>query len=305
MPLLVNPALAGSEEHVRASLLHRSQWKSLGVPFVSNALAVDMGIGRKNDRNKGAGLGIGLSFFKDRAGDPEFSTNQLNLQVSYALQLNDQSQISAGLNMAWDQRSVQAGTGQWASQYNGIYYDPSASSGEAFGGDRLSALHAGLGMVYSYGYQETKRQSTQPFKLRLGVAASQLGALETKRASAMRHDFVPRYLAFAEGSFGLGSGALGMEPSLQYVQQGGFDLIICGTYLRYAIIEGSSFASDDRQLYAAFGSFWRVADAAVLAARVDWGSYTLGISYDISMGNISERLPRMGAWELALVWQGS
>jgi len=300
LPLTVNPALTGTDGRYRAALGHRSQWRSIGVDFITSTAAFDMRIGGSET---GGGLGVGLMLFTDRAGDPSFATNQFNLSVAYSLALSDDSRISAGLNLAYDQRSVQAGAGQWASQYNGVRYDPGMASGEAFGDERLSAAHAGMGMAYHYDRNNGSRKAGKEFSLTAGASVFQLGQMEVTEANAMRHDFNARIIAFANAAMDLGEGGFGIEPSLLYVNQGDYDLAMVGSYFRYAIFDGKSFSSKSKPLHAAVGSFWRTGEAVTTAVRVDWGDYTLGLSYDFTIGNITEAIPRTGAWEIAVVWR--
>lgn len=300
-PLTANPALTGTDGRYRASLGHRAQWRSIGVDFITRTAAFDMRIG--GDKN-GGGLGVGLMLFTDRAGDPAFTTTQFNLSVAYTLAINDDSKISAGINLAYDQRSVQAGAGQWASQYNGVRFDPGMASGEAFGNERLSAAHAGMGIAYHYDKDRGSRNKGKELSLSLGGSIMQLGQLEVTQANSIRHDFNERIVVLGNAGMDVGEGGFGLEPVLMYISQGDYDLIMVGSYFRYAILEGgSSFAGNTKPLHAAVGSFVRVGEAVAAALRVNWGDYTLGLCYDFSTSNVTSAIPRMGAWELALVWR--
>ncbi len=300
-PITANPALTGTEGRYRASLGHRAQWRSIGVDFITRTAAFDMRIGGNKN---GGGLGVGLMLFTDRAGDPAFTTTQFNLSLAYTLAINDNSKISAGINLAYDQRSVQAGAGQWASQYNGVRFDPSMASGEAFGNERLSAAHAGMGIAYHYDKNRGSRNKGKELSLSLGAAIVQLGQLEVTQANSIRHDFNERLVVFGNAGIDVGEGGFGLEPMLMYVNQGDYDLIMVGSYFRYAVLEGgSSFAGNTKPLHAAVGSFVRVGEAVSAALRVDWGDYTLGLCYDFSTSSVTTAIPRMGAWELALVWR--
>lgn len=297
-PLTLNPALTGGEGKYRASFGHRSQWQSLGVPFLTNTAAFDM---RIVDSDAGA-LSVGLMFMGDRAGDPAFTTSQFNLSLAYTLRISDDARLSAGLNIAYDQRGVQAGAGQWASQYNGVSYDPGTPSGEAFGDERLSSLHAGLGMVYSYDNTGKNRRGSKNVKVTAGASVAQIGDLEVTRANAVRHDFNARITIFADAAFDLGDGGLGLEPLITYVNQGNFDIFMTGALLRYAILDSGGFASNAKPLYVAAGPYWRVNEAVAAAARLHWGDYILGLSYDFIVSDITRAVSQIGAWEVSVVY---
>lgn len=300
IPLSLNPALAGNGHRMAAGLVHRSQWKSAGVPFVTNAVSFDMRVG-SGQQDQG-GLGIGVYFINDRAGDPAFTTNQFNTALAYTLPLDDRSTLAAGLSLAFDQRGVSLGGGQWASQYNGTHHDPSMASGEAFADDRMSVLHAGIGMVYTLSNPKGSRNAGN-FNLKIGASAHQLGHIDIVDATYLDHEFSERYAGFAILETDLGSGGFGIEPALYYFRQGQFDLLMLGGYIRYAIIEGSTFSQRAKPLYAALGGFSRVGDAVVVAAKVDWAEFTFGFSYDFSVSELTAVMPRMGAWEVGIAWR--
>ena len=52
IPLLVNPALTGSEAQIRAGINYRNQWKSLASPFQTMAAGFDARL-QKNKRRNG------------------------------------------------------------------------------------------------------------------------------------------------------------------------------------------------------------------------------------------------------------
>jgi type IX secretion system PorP/SprF family membrane protein len=78
-PLILNPAFTGVNGcDYRFAANYRTQWTGI-APFRTIAASYDMAIAKKKTRSKGNFGGVGVSFFSDKAGDSELSTNQVNL----------------------------------------------------------------------------------------------------------------------------------------------------------------------------------------------------------------------------------
>ncbi len=307
LPMHLNPALSGNEGGIRAGAAYRTQWKALGVPFSTRCVSFDAGLGKSEkkgrpDNSPAKGLGIGAFFLNDRGGDPEFTTNQFNASLAYKLQAGAASYFSVGLNTGFDQRSVDVANGQWASQYNGIQFDPGLASGEAFGNDRVGTLHTGAGV--SFGWMQNKGSVRSPRHLGIegGIAAFQLGSVEVIRSPTLQYGFPVRYIAHISARVDIGNDGFGIDPMLYYLQQGPFQMLMSGCYFRYAIIEGNDFASNAQRLDAAVGIFLRNTNALAVSTKLNWGSYGLAISYDMGIGPITNKMPHLGAFELALLW---
>ncbi len=307
LPMHLNPALAGTEVKVRAAGAYRTQWKALGVPFSTSAMSVDMNTSSREtssrrSRDASKGLGLGLGFLNDRGGDPEYITTQAHIAVAYKLQAGDNSWISLGMSGSFDQRSVDVSGGQWGSQYNGFHYDPSLASGEAFNADRVGIIHAGAGLAFGWMSDTDSRKGSPRRGFKAGLSAFQLGEAEIMSSPVLTYRFPARYMAHLEGYIDIGADGFGIDPVAYYVVQSPFSILLAGAWFRYAIIDASGFGSSARPLDAALGFFMRSTNAFALGARVSWGDYSIAMSYDMATGRITDRMPHLGAFEIALMW---
>src|ERR1017187_2869726 len=92
-PLTLNPALAGTTVWIRASMIYRTQWSAVTVPYQTLGASFDIKSKRrwikvKNETEKYRksgenGFGWGINFFNDRAGDGKIGTWQLNASLAY------------------------------------------------------------------------------------------------------------------------------------------------------------------------------------------------------------------------------
>ena len=92
-PSLVNPALTASRDAMRASVVYKSQWKSVTTPYTTYGASIDAKFKPSNweqaDKfrqkiykrsvNKGS---AGISFYNDKAGDGKLTTTNFNISLA-------------------------------------------------------------------------------------------------------------------------------------------------------------------------------------------------------------------------------
>lgn len=103
----VNPAYAGSKDHTVINLLARSQWIGIDGAPTTQTFSYDTQINH-------SGFGVGINFINDAIGPAK--ETYVDANVSYALQVNDESFLSLGLKLGTRILNV-----DWSK---GIYKDP-------------------------------------------------------------------------------------------------------------------------------------------------------------------------------------
>jgi type IX secretion system PorP/SprF family membrane protein len=129
-PLLYNPALSGRfEQTVKASLLRKTQYRSLAGGYTTNALDAQYKIlGAYSD----AFLGTGLFIYQDNAGKGQVKSFSALGSIAYHLAAGKKDLISAGFQVGFFQRSVDISSLSWDAQYDGIQYDASRDNKESY-----------------------------------------------------------------------------------------------------------------------------------------------------------------------------
>jgi type IX secretion system PorP/SprF family membrane protein len=84
----INPGYAGSRGVMSIFGLHRTQWVGLEGAPTTNAFSVNTPINNSN-------LGLGVSFLNDKIGPT--SENNISVDVSYSIQMNETYKLSIGL----------------------------------------------------------------------------------------------------------------------------------------------------------------------------------------------------------------
>lgn len=208
---LYNPSYTAQyEQTVKATILHRSQWRTVGKGYRSNGFDGQYKFLNMYTRNY---LGAGLFVYQDRAGIADFSTFAVKGSFAYHAVASKSSLLSAGLQLGYLQRSLHADGLAWDAQYDGYAYDPSLDTKERFVNQVKGVVDiaAGINWKYKgpfsieigYGVQHTQQEigvlarSSDKYSLRHSVNSSvskrmghsdlRVDALVQKQAGAMEN----------------------------------------------------------------------------------------------------------------------
>lgn len=260
-PLLLNPANSGSYYgSYRVTAIYRDQWANL-LPnrFSTPALSIDAPLGiafRDQDW-----IGIGVSFYQDRAGSGKLTTTGFNGFLSYHLALDKKQQnvLTLGLNAGSKNK-------KFGSINDFVFEDQSAGISslkmESSGGTAF-----GAGLKYSSVINETHR-------LAFGFSAQNLLPIEYQLTNSSNEKEIPEYNIHAEGSFSLLNG-LALEPAVVYQLKEGQNLGYGQAKLAYTMDE-------EKNLRLVAGLGYRLGRAVQVLAGVDYQGWRAGIGYDIN-----------------------
>lgn len=302
LPTLINPASVGSGNDFRAGLNYRNQWGAVARPFNTIAASFDTQLTKKSRSKKKNGLGLGINFLRDKAGDPELTTLLVEAQVAYRVQLTSNSTLSGGLSTAFDQRSVNPADGKWASQFNGVFYDPNIGSGESFAGDSESHLDVGAGIVYEMQKKPIGRSKKLPFRVQAGLSAYHLGRISLSESQLLTQDIGIRLSGFANTQIGINE-MMAVVPAVFGHYQNGSSKIVAGAYFKQILVTGTSFINDINESSMMIGAFYEPNRAVIVKGLVEWGNYTIGLAYDIDISDVADFGSSARAFELNLVYQ--
>ncbi|MGD1848739.1 MAG: PorP/SprF family type IX secretion system membrane protein [Salibacteraceae bacterium] len=285
-PLHLNPALAGAfEGDYRFVANQRRQWGAVTQPFQTFGLSADA------SELGGTPVGVGLSFFNDRAGDSFLSTTQINLAGSFTLALPTDSswKFSLGAQTGYIRRQIDFSELQFDQQYNGLQYDPNASNGEAFPTDALNTLNLNLG--FNIAHQRTHRKQESVGLALFNLHRPQQSFLENSNIVLDR-----RFVALAKVQRPI-TDMLDVIPAVLFMRQGPHSEVSIGTSLKYLM---DTSPLHYRALY--IGGWTRARDAGMVSAGMDYDRWHVGLSYDINYSGLSAASNGRGGWEVALIY---
>lgn len=287
-PLSLNAAQTGNFDGTyRFSLIHRDQWRSVTVPFVTSAISLEA----SQPFKALPALDVGLFMMNDKAGDSKFSTFSFNPSVSYHLFIKkDSSQLLRfGIRTGFTNRAIDFSALRFDEQYNGYIYDPNLSNGESFSGDSrfYGDVHAGVihTMVFS-----------QTFKVETGI--SWMNVLAPKQSfdglSSIKLD--RRWVLNVMGQYKLNE-TYTLLPNILYMPQGKYKELTLGSLIKY---NSTSTLLKTDALY--LGLFTRVRDAFSISIGADFKQIHGRINYDINYSHFVPATNRRGAFEIGVVY---
>ena len=302
-PLNLNPAFAGLNTcDYRAYANFRTQWLtvSAGNTYRTFAGGADMAIGKITKYNSFAGLGI--SFMSDQAGDINFNSNRVELSFAYHFMLNRKGtmQISAGLQGAFNHRSINPSKASFDSQYDPATgtVDPNGTR-ENFGRTKVMFGDAGLGLIFS---ALAKRGSNFYAGFSLNhVNQPKISFYPSGQdASSTGNERLYMKLTIHGGAALPVGKRLSVMPNFLVLLQGPSFEFNVGCNFK-TVLGNSTTSSTALHLGAQYRG---VLDAVIINARVDVKGFSCGLSYDINVSKLLPASHSIGAPEIALMYQG-
>jgi type IX secretion system PorP/SprF family membrane protein len=284
-PTYINPALTGKfNGDLRATLNHRTQWKSVTIPYQTFAAAVDF-----SSLGMAKYLGTGLSVYYDKAGDSRLTTFKADISASYKFNLSYDRRHSMALGLQGGLKNVTIDYSalRFDNQYNGTVYDPSRVTGESFNYDRVFGASFSTGLMYLY--------SDQKKVILAGIGIHNLVRTNLSYFETGESPLNTRFTAHFGAEIAAGEEYV-ITPALFYGRQGVIYEFIVGSQLKKILI-------DDR-IYRAvsFGAYYRNQDAGFLTANIEVNDYNLGFSYDFNTSGLRKASNYRGAYEISLIY---
>ncbi len=289
----LNPAEAGmANADLRLLANYRSQWTSINSPYKTKSFSIDAGLMERKLVTEY--MGMGLDFFQDGSSDTHISTFGVNSHFSYITQLDRKSKLSFGLKIGFLQRNINYRGLLWPNQFDGQDFDLNIPSGINFGLDQVSAVDLGTGIYYK----------TNPMKgkeVYVGLSADHLTSPNV--AFLGKEDkYLRKYTLKTGAELSKRNSAMSILPSLIAMFQGKNRYIIFGSDVRYVISKGSRTTGINKAVAFQGGGFFRLRDAFYAHAGISYGDYSVSVSYDITLSDLTLAAGPTGALEIMLIY---
>ncbi|HEY0030354.1 MAG TPA: PorP/SprF family type IX secretion system membrane protein [Bacteroidia bacterium] len=288
-PQNLNPAQAGLfDGDWRFVGNFRSQWSVIPVPYRTFSLATDTRLKTKLENDVPA---AGLIINTDKAGDSKFTTTQVLLSGAYIKKLGKDSTnfLSLGIQPGITSKSFNVAALTFDNQYDGDSYDASLNSGENFPKTRMTYFDLGGGLAYLW----RKNARTQ---INVGVSALHLNK---PKQSFFNNDDIRLDMKTCVSAIGQVpvSAQLDVLPTFMYQRQGKFQETVFGLFGKYHLkpVDGMTTA-------VSLGGFYRMKDAFILVANMDYRNFNVGISYDVNTSKLTEATNRRGGFEISVIY---
>lgn len=297
-PLTLNPANVGLfNGNIRAALNYRNQWNSF-APFNTFAGSVDVNFGQNILRDDL--FGFGVNFFSDKAGDADFSTQQVNVSFGYIKTMGSRfakSYLSVGFQGGIAQRSLDYAALTFGSQYNGYAYDASIPNGETIGFDSFSFLDLSGGISYLFVPKDR-------MNLQMGIAFFHVNQPDMSFNGGSTDNLYMKVSGNVGAQIPLGDD-VDIIPSALILNQGPHNEYTMGVSFKYYLTDKSVNPTS-----VSLGGWQRMgnstngfeSDATIISARFDYMGFSAGLSYDINVSALRNASNAYGGPEISLIY---
>jgi type IX secretion system PorP/SprF family membrane protein len=312
---LLNPALTGVTNNLRATLEYRDQWRSVTVPYKTFCASFEMKFNQKQWEKGGQGnqfhkklshnLSWGISVFSDKAGDGNMGLTQVNLSLSSQVPLSEKMSVAAGVQGSFSQRSIDYTKLIWPDQYNGVVYDQNINPNENIAGNNFTYGDLAAGILWKFGKGEMYMSSNDEIKANAGLAVYHIVQPE-ERFLAGNSEFINlRYVFHGGALFGIKNSNLDIAPTFMINLQGSTKEIVFGTLLKYQLREDSRYTGNIKGMVFSLGGYYRNLDAIIPNVMLEMGQYALSVSYDVNVSELKSASSFRGGIELTLRFIGT
>lgn len=312
-PALINPALTATNGKYRAYMAYKNQWRTVSTPYKTYGASFEFqpvdGPWKKSKRKLAKSyreqnigrLGLGLSVYKDKAGDGEMGLTQVNLSVATYVPTGHWSFLSFGVQGSSASRITNSANFIYPNQYSGSGYDAGLNSGEDVPSDKYRYTDFSAGLLWSYGYVEKGFSNNKQLRAKLGASAYHITQPDLRTIGNKAEVLLMKYVAHGDMVFSLGKSQVALAPSFLVQLQGPSTEIIVGSFLKYYATNGTKFTGKAKSTCLNFGVFYRYEDALILNFMLQYQEqYSLGLSYDLNLSPLREASKVRGGLELAL-----
>ncbi len=278
---MINPALIGDNHGFQITAGSRSQWKKFGGSYNTINASGEFAFSKKKNKSY---LASGVDFYTDNSGSGSLVTNSLKGNLVYHLAISPYDKLSLGMYLGYLGFSSNLDNERWGSQFDGVNYNSSISSGESFTGTQKNTLDAGFGVTYSTRFESDLENPT----FQIGVAAYHLNRPNTSIINSNDNKLPIRWSGFIKTSYLIEDTKFEIKPSINAQFQNNFLYVIAGSMLSLNYASKAFFPYSKKITESfSFGLFYRSSGAVVGRMSYQKSAWNVGVSYDINFGSKS------------------
>lgn len=296
-PLLLNPAYAGMYDGTfRFNLNYKNQWAALGNVYETYSASTDYIIFKNSMGMKSTGLGV--SAYQDVAGASKTKTTRIDLNLSQTIYLNMNTDLTLGVGFSYLDMSANFNGLNWGSQYDGVEFNQSIGSGEAFSGYAEKGFDLSAGMLFRW-----FDNGLDPFEL--GVSSHHLARPQFTILS--QEDNIPvRINAHISKEYTFPTlNNWGVKGVGYFSSQRTAKEFVIGGFLRRDFGLVSKYTGYYKNVNLYFGTYYRIGDALVPSFLMTiHQKISFGMSYDFTLSQLSNTNSFRGGPEFSFSYIG-
>ena len=293
-PLTTNPANTGfiPDADYRIGASYRNQWSAImTVPYKTISVFGDAQLFR--DRLENGWLGVGAVLLSDVAGSGSLRSTKIYGSVAYHQMLGLSSLLSAGFNLGWANKRIDATKLTFPDQFDGKFFDHTIITPDhvTLANSSVSYFDMQAGMNYAYFPQEN-------VYINAGYSIHHVNRpKETFFSDNASESRIPmRHIGFINAILKVHPRVI-INPNVYFTTQAKATELVMGLNGNYNLSEAG-----EKQLIA--GVYYRLGDAIVPMVGFVVGSLKFTFSYDVTMSRLKNFNNYRGASEFNLIKNG-
>jgi type IX secretion system PorP/SprF family membrane protein len=287
----INPSFTGNTDGAwRLSANSKKQWGSVAAPFSTSVFFVD---GNFISTRKMSFAG-GLGFVADKAGNANFKSRHVLLNLASKIKMNRNQDFAAGIQVGYIQKSIDINDFSWDAQYNGKNYDASLNNRETANPTTFNNFGIAAGLAYLIKLDNYK-------KLKFGISAFHLNANKNSFYNVDSEKLYARFSFFINGEFAKPKTNMAYLPSLLIQKQGPSYMLVPGMLMSYRMGYDSRTTNYNSSSALMWGFHYRFGDAIIPSIHFEYHrKLRAGISYDINLSQLTPASKSRGGVEISL-----
>ena len=293
-PLLRNPALAGVfTGDYRVQTIFRDQWNSINNAYRTGSLSGEYKwpVGKGNDF-----LTTGMEILYDEAGTAALNTTELMPALNYHKSLSNDKPMYLALGFMGGlvSKTLDLSKVTTNSQYNGTAYDPALPNGETILSPNVHYLDGALGISFNTAFGADNKNT-----MYMGASYYHLNRPKNSFYQNPAVELDPK-VVFSAGVKAMINDYTWFSIEADHSQQGPSAETIGGVMISYKLGD----ETEKSPYIFNLGGYIRLGDAIIPVIKLEMNSFTVGMSYDANISQLSAATQGVGGFELSLSYIG-
>ncbi len=288
-PLTLNPANTGNYTgDWRIMNSYRQQWKSIGTPFLTNAIAYDRQFYIYNENISG-----GIIFVSDKSGDAQLKVNKIFLSGAYHKALKGHV-LHAGYQLGFVQKSFNTDALTFPDQYDNEIgkYNSQMPTTEVLKSEQLTYLDMNAGLAWG--------KQFRGFSLEAGLALFHFNRPKESFFSN-ENNLVTRKILTAGGSVDI-TKRIFINPNLLLMGTTGATDYVVGANVGYRLLANKMKIKSVFAGILTRDGIDRNKDALAAVAGVNFKGLDIGVSYDYNISDLYVASGYLGGLEISIIY---
>lgn len=313
-PALINPALTGVDNAMRASVGYKDQWQNITTPYRTYGASFETRLKPGNwqqvdkfrsmtfkERSLNR-LAMGFSIYKDKAGDGNLDLTQANVSIATFIPTGTKSFLSCGIQAGIAQRRLNTTAFVFPNQFTGTGYDAGMVSNENFSGQNFIYPDASAGIVWSYNDKtETQPGNHKHIKATLGFSVYHINRPRQMYLAGDKNAMFMKYTLYGDFLIRIPGSRIAVAPKYLVQLQGTSTEVISGFLIKYYTAGESKYTGLIKSSCISYGVYYRNKDAVIANLLLEWKEqYAIGLSYDINVSRLTGTSSGRGGLEIML-----